>query len=122
MTLLLPLLCLLLFGTLDVARYIRVHAELDHAAHDGLMIAQNSYYVAPSGTSTPVTQATVTAAIQNADPDATVVPMASPQATVAPGTTYTVVVKAGYKPIAPFVATLKGLQSVTVSTSGITMP
>jgi hypothetical protein len=86
------------------------------------MIAQNSYYVAPSGTSTPVTQATVTAAIQNADPDATVVPMASPQATVAPGTTYTVVVKAGYKPIAPFVATLKGLQSVTVSTSGITMP
>ena len=125
MTLLMPIFCLLLFGTLDLARYIRLQVELNHAANVGLTVAQQSYSCPSTCTvaqETPVTQDTVTAAIQAADPQATVVPQYPANATVVPNATYVVVAKSNYSPITPFVRTLKGATHITAVSSGVTLP
>jgi Flp pilus assembly protein TadG len=117
MTLLLPLLCLLLFGTLDLARYAKTVTELNNAAHVGLMKAQNTY----DASGTPIAMSTVVAAARNADAQATVVVVPS-LATVPPDAIIRVEASTKFRPITPFVANLRGTSVITGSSTGKTLP
>src|SRR5439155_10257211 len=101
LSLLLPLLCLLLFGTLDLGRYLKTQTELNNAAHVGVMVAQNT----KDHLGNFITVPTVVAAVQTAYPAATV--------TVIPGTgnfqvspDVTVRVTTNFSPVTPFVHTM----------------
>lgn len=120
MSLLLPLICLLLFGTIDIARYIRATVELNHAAQVGVRLAINTYQQGKDAV--PVTNHDVVQAVQQAYPAATVVAPVDNSTSVSPGTSYTVTLTSKFGMITPFVANLKGVQSIRVASTGTTLP
>ena len=116
MTLLLPLLCLLLFGTLDLARYAKTQTELNNAAHVGVMKATNT--LDPQGT--PISIPTVVAAVRTAYPAATVTVIPG-SGNVPPDSTVTVQVSTSFKPTTPFVRNMLNIKKITGSSAGHTL-
>jgi hypothetical protein len=115
---LLPLFCLLLFGTLDLARYAKSMTELSHAAHVGVMTAENTY----NASGTPVTGDDVLHAVQTAYPGATVVPSVGLGTPVPANSTVTVQVSTAFMPITPFVRNLNRSGTITAMSQGRTLP
>lgn len=120
LALLLPLICLLLFGTIDTARYIRATVELNHAAEVGVRTAINSYQQGKSGVA--VTNHDVVNAVEQAYPAATVVVPSDNSAAITTNSSYTVTLVTKFGVITPFVATLKDIQAINVTSTGTSLP
>lgn len=119
LALLLPLLCLLLFGSLDLGRYIKTQTELNNAAHVGVMVAQN----AEDNHGNPITGAQVILAVQTAYPNATHIGIPiDATASVPRNSSFTVQVTTTFSPITPFVRTLFNITQLTGSSTGQTLP
>jgi Flp pilus assembly protein TadG len=116
---LLPMLCLLLFGSVDLGRYIKTVTELNNAAQVGVRVAQNT----ENAQGTPITGGDVYNAVQTAYPGATniVVPVGT-STPVPSNSSFTVQVTANFGLITPFVRTLVNVHSATGSSTGQTLP
>ena len=112
---LLPLLCLLLFATLDLGRYIQAQSRMTNAAHVALIDAQN----VENAQGTFTTVAAVQTAVARSYSDVTI--------TIQPSTIYnneamTVTASTPFRLITPFVRTLVGTTAITATAAGQTLP